>query len=215
MKTTVAFLALATVVQTTAFAQSFTPGNAHGSGRGNHSSRNNHHDHGHRHGGHDHHRHNHSRTTVRVGVGFYPSSYYYSPYRYPYAYSQPYYGYNAGYRSPAYYDSGYYAPSGSRASTGLILGGIAGAIIGNNSGDLRHDAWRGAAIGAGTGWLLGSIADNRARARENTEPVVVSQPAVATTTAPAQSSVPQTVIINNNYYGTPSAMSSANSMFGR
>ena len=47
---------------------------------------------------------------------------------------------------------------------GAILGGIAGAIIGNNSGSLHHNAWQGAAIGAGTGLLFGAVADaNRAR----------------------------------------------------
>jgi uncharacterized membrane protein len=41
--------------------------------------------------------------------------------------------------------------------TGSALGAIAGAVIGNNSGDLRHDAWTGAALGAGAGALLGAV----------------------------------------------------------
>src|SRR5512143_3071697 len=44
------------------------------------------------------------------------------------------------------------------AVNGAVLGGVAGAIIGNNSGDLHHNAWRGAAFGAGAGLLLGSLA---------------------------------------------------------
>ena len=130
---------------------------------------------------------------------------------YRYGYDRSSYDYSPAYstyREPVYYSSG----SGSRASAGLILGGIAGAIIGHNSGDLRNNAWRGAAIGAGSGWLLGSIADQRAREHE----VIYqsSSPAETAPAAPAQT-VPQTVIINNNYYGTPSPMASANSLFGR
>jgi uncharacterized protein YcfJ len=126
----------------------------------------------------------------------------------------------SSYREPLYYGSSYDRyPSGNsynRASTGLLLGGIAGAIIGNNSGDLRHNAWRGAAIGAGSGWLLGTIADQRARARDREQSVVIQREsdAATTTQAPVQT-VPQTVIINNNYYGTSSNMTSANSLFGR
>src|SRR5207302_1055341 len=49
---------------------------------------------------------------------------------------------------------------GPRAANGALLGGIAGGIIGHNSGgNWRHDGWRGAAWGAGAGWLLGSIID--------------------------------------------------------
>lgn len=46
------------------------------------------------------------------------------------------------------------------AVNGAVLGGIAGAVIGNNSGDLRHNAWKGAAIGAGAGLLLGEAIGN-------------------------------------------------------
>src|SRR4051812_8778670 len=48
------------------------------------------------------------------------------------------------------------------AVNGALLGGIAGAVIGNNSGSLHHNAWQGAAIGAGAGLLLGNaIGDSR------------------------------------------------------
>jgi len=53
------------------------------------------------------------------------------------------------------------------AGNGLLLGAIAGAIIGNNSGSLGHDAWRGAAYGAGAGLLLGAIAESSARRRRS------------------------------------------------
>jgi uncharacterized membrane protein len=48
----------------------------------------------------------------------------------------------------------------SRAVNGALIGGLAGAIIGNNSGSLNHNAWRGAAIGAGTGLLIGAAMDD-------------------------------------------------------
>lgn len=209
MKLTVAFLVLAAAAQTPAFAQSFHPRSGHGHRHGGHSS---HHHHGH--GRHHHHRH----SSFHVGVGFY-SPYYYAPYRYPVysAYRYPVYGY--GYPYPVY---SYSAPVSSRAATGMMLGTIAGAAIGHNSSSLHHDAWAGAAIGAASGWLLGSVADSRAAARErdraarSAETAPVPASTVSTASAPtAQTTDPQTVIINNNYYGSASPMSSANSMFGR
>jgi uncharacterized protein YcfJ len=134
---------------------------------------------------------------------------YYPSARYGYS------GYPHGYH---YYGGAYDRYSGreyNRASTGLLLGGLAGAVIGHNSGDLRNNAWRGAALGAGTGWLLGAIADDRARARDREQPIVYTREEIAPTQPEPTQSVPQTVIINNNYYGTPSPMTSANSAFGR
>jgi uncharacterized protein YcfJ len=127
----------------------------------------------------------------------------YSPgYRYDYAPSYGYYGgYGAGY---PYYDSYGHPGSGSAAANGLWLGALAGGILGHNSGDFRHNAWRGAAWGAGAGWLLGSIVD------ANRRPVVYeSAPAPAAPPAAPQ----QITIINNYYNATP--MSGANSLFGR
>ena len=43
------------------------------------------------------------------------------------------------------------------AVNGAVLGGVAGAVIGHNSGDLRHNGWKGAAIGAGAGLVLGQM----------------------------------------------------------
>src|SRR5476649_1893063 len=45
------------------------------------------------------------------------------------------------------------------AVNGAILGGLAGAIIGHNSGSLHHNGWQGAAIGAGAGLLFGAATD--------------------------------------------------------
>ena len=133
------------------------------------------------------------------------------------------------YRSyPVYRDYGYYepvyssygiSPAPSRALSGALLGGIAGAIIGNNSGTFRHDAWRGAAVGAGAGLLIGAIADNAARDNAPGErpPVYVQQPRheSSASTVPTPSPGPQTVTIINNYYGDGRPMSSANRLYGR
>lgn len=123
-------------------------------------------------------------------------------------YSDGYYG--AGYYgSPYGYDYGY----GNYASNGLWLGALAGGIIGNNSGAFHHNAWRGAAWGAGLGLLLGSVAEaNRPRVIYQQPAMVVPQSAAPAAVAPAAAPV---TIINNNYYGTPSPMSGANGLFGR
>ena len=118
-----------------------------------------------------------------------------------------YYSYSPGYYRPYhYYD--YDRPS--YAERGLLLGGITGAIIGNNSHG--HNAWRGAAWGAGAGLLLGAIADENARYYDDR---VVVVPAPEPVAAPVQAQAPQTTTIINNYYGNASPMGSANSMFGR
>jgi YmgG-like glycine-zipper protein len=53
---------------------------------------------------------------------------------------------------------------GPGATQGAFLGGIAGAVIGHESGSLSHRGWQGAAIGAGVGLLIGAAADaNRPR----------------------------------------------------
>lgn len=55
---------------------------------------------------------------------------------------------------------------------GIALGAIAGAVIGNNSGDLGHNVWRGAALGAAVGGILGSTAaDEHARRTQVPAPV--------------------------------------------
>lgn len=203
MKTTAAILTLAALSALPAQAEYFRP--YHGTSYGLSFSS------GHHRGHHGHHGHH----------GRHFSDHYYGHRYSDYGY-RPYHGY--GYSTPIYYADSRdtYATNtrSSRAANGLILGGLAGAIIGHNSGDLGNNAWRGAALGAGAGWLLGAISDKRAANRERSAQVESSNTSVGSvgeTPAPAtptQTTVPQTVIINN-YYGPTNAMSSANSLFGR
>ena len=173
--------------------------------------------------------HSGSHTTVRIGIGpgygygygygYGPRYYGYSPYRYVPVASY-YDGYGYGY---PYYDSGYYAaPATSGAANGLVLGALAGGIIGNNSGSLHNSGLRGAAWGAGLGWLLGTVADANRASASTRAPVVVQQAAPAPVqfqsapvpSQPAAAPPPaQPLTIINNYYYTP--MSGANGLFGR
>lgn len=140
------------------------------------------------------------------GYGWGPASYEYR--------SVPAYNYYPGYGEAYPY---YSYPSGSAASAGLLLGSLAGGVIGHNSGDFRHNGWRGAAWGAGIGWLLGSVVDSQRRAPVYTQaPVVIEQaPAFQVAAPPAAPAQPQQVTIINNYYNAPTPMSSANGLFGR
>lgn len=146
------------------------------------------------------------------GPAYYPSygyNYGYAPYRHGYYSSGYYYG------APTYYSRPSYATSGA------ILGGIAGGVIGHNNG--RHTA-EGIAIGAGTGLVLGAIADHNVRSRPvySTAPVYVSPavrygyaPTVTYTQSEPTPAPTQVTIINNNYYGNATPMSGANGLFGR
>lgn len=132
-------------------------------------------------------------------------------------YAAPIYGYYDGYTGydyPYYGGVSYGTYGGSGAANGLLLGALAGGIIGHNSGEFRHNGWRGAAWGAGIGWLLGTVADANRRATTYSYPAApaVVQPA-ATMPAPAPAAAPVTII--NNYYGSASPMSEANALFGR
>jgi len=142
---------------------------------------------------------------------------YYRPvpvYGYSYRPYGPGYGYGYGYGdSYGYYGSS--LGSGSAAVNGLWLGALAGGVIGHNSGSLHHNGWRGAAWGAGLGWLLGSVADAR-RTPVYQQPVYVQENAPAVqASAPQPAPAAQPVTIINNYYNAPAPMSSANSLFGR
>jgi len=119
------------------------------------------------------------------------------------------YVYREGYRGAGY---GYYGYPGSAAVDGLWLGALAGGIIGNNSRGFHHNGWRGAAWGAGLGWVLGSIADAGYYSSGYPRTVVVPQAQAAPQPAAA---APQQVTIINNYYGNASPMSQANTLFGR
>jgi len=97
----------------------------------------------------------------------------------------------------------------------MLLGALAGGIIGNNSGVFGHSGWRGAAWGAGAGLVLGSLVDaERAREVQVRAPApAIFHASVQAAAAPASSARPQVTIINN-YYGA-SPMSAANGLFGR
>jgi hypothetical protein len=144
--------------------------------------------------------------TVPRGYGYYSDYGYSHTPRYSVSIGYGGYGYGSyGYGGYAY---GYPDYRG----TGLLLGGITGAIIGNNSRGFHHNAWRGAAWGAGLGYLFGAIAEDNARYRE----VIVERPAAYVPQAPATQTPAQNITIINNYYNTPATpMSSANGLFGR
>lgn len=106
---------------------------------------------------------------------------------------------------------GYYHTRPDYRTSGVFLGGLSGAIIGHNSRGLHHNPWRGAAWGAGLGYLFGSLAEHNARART----VIEESPALVSS-VPAPTVQPQQVTIINNYYGsTATPMTSANGLFGR
>jgi len=131
--------------------------------------------------------------------------------------------------APARYGyGGYYG--GRAASDGLWLGALAGGIIGHNSGgNWRHNGWRGAAWGAGAGWLLGSIIDaNRGYydgygydygyygyGYPRGVALAPPQPAVIQSAPAPAAAAPQQITIINNYYGNAAPMAAANSLFGR
>lgn len=135
-------------------------------------------------------------------------------YRRPYRYSHVSFGYYPGYSYdyPSYGNHGYDRNRG--ALNGLWLGALAGGVIGHNSGEFRHDAWRGAAWGAGIGWLWGTISDaNRPAAYE--QPIMVQQAPAVPVRRVAASPQPQQVTIINDDQHSASPMGSANSLFGR
>ena len=141
------------------------------------------------------------------------------PTYYPNYGPSPYYGYE----SRDYYSRTNYAGSGA------VFGGLAGAVIGHNSG---HRGLEGAAIGAGAGLLLGSIAENQARR----EAAAQNRWGTAVSTAPAHAipvyqapppqyggwqnapTIPNAPVVPLAPQWAPSPanpMSRANSLFGR
>ena len=102
-----------------------------------------------------------------------------------------------------------------------LTGALVGGIIGNS---IHHQGWEGAGIGAAAGLLLGSVAERNARAVERayaTTPAVsysYSQPATVANaptvnTAPTIPDAP--TVPSAPTYKPVSAMSGANSLFGR
>jgi MFS family permease len=148
----------------------------------------------------------------RFGAVFHPGAY-----GYRHSYSAPVFGYYEGYSRPDYpcysVGAGYGGyGSGRGASNGLVLGALAGGIIGHNSGDFRHNGWRGAAWGAGLGLLLGSVVD--ANRRTVAAPAYSYPPPAPPVVLPAAAPA-QPVTIINHYYGHAAPMSGANALFGR
>ena len=137
----------------------------------------------------------------------YPSYYSYS--------ARPYdsYGYSG------YYDGGYSDYSYGRSNyigNGLFWGALTGAILGNNSSVFGHSGLRGAAIGAGAGLLIGSVAESNARQREANEAQIsrVSASEGANSNVEAQPR-PSTPAPRVTAPAAISPMASANNLFGR
>lgn len=133
-----------------------------------------------------------------------------------YVYRHGWHGY--GHRHPGYVSYPRYYHRPDYRGSGVFFGGVSGAIIGHNSGIFRHNAWRGAAWGAGLGYVFGSIAEQNARYREAIEqpPVYIQSAPAAPAPASAAAPAPQNVTIINNYYnGAPTSMAAANGLFGR
>jgi uncharacterized protein YcfJ len=152
-----------------------------------------------------------SRVYVHRRVPSY-YSYGYGYYGYPEYYGGSYYSYPV---SSSYYADDDYDGADYRGN-GLVLGALAGAIIGNNSGGLHHNAWRGAAYGAATGYLLGALAENHVRSR----PAIVTNSAATTysSSAPVETPAPDAGAIRQTPAAPPPAasnMAAANSLFGR
>jgi uncharacterized protein YcfJ len=105
------------------------------------------------------------------------------------------------------YDYGYARPN--YAVSGALLGGLAGGIIGYNN---HYQTGRGILIGAASGLLLGSLAEQAAREREMAaeRPVYVSAPAEQ---APAPAAPEPQAQVAPAAPTTP--MSSADGLFGR
>lgn len=154
-------------------------------------------------------RHGGYRGWAQPSFSFYYSNYGWDPLPvYSYAY--------AG--DPVYVAPTYATTPPSRAASGLFWGGLLGAIVGNNSGSLGHNAWRGAAYGAAAGYLLGAVGDHAARERETAVARAVAYPPVydAAATAASAPSAPDRPLASPPTVRRPaSPMSSANSLFGR
>src|ERR1041385_5562124 len=167
----------------------------------------------HWHGGH--HFHDHTSFSFSFGYPYYAYSYYpsyYYPNYYSYSYAPPY-GYS-------YYPSyGYYARP-NYAVGGTLLGALVGGLIGDAN---HHHGWEGAGIGAAAGLVLGGLAEHGARVQERnyySAPAAYAQPNQTISDPPAVNHAPAvpdapSVASRPVNYRPASAMSSANSLFGR
>lgn len=103
----------------------------------------------------------------------------------------------------------------SRAANGLFWGGVLGAIIGNNSGHRSHHLWNGAAIGAGLGYLFGSLSDRYEQNLSQTPSVPYRLSREDPRLQAAEAPPPNTQAIKSYYSTKPSRMQGANTLFGR
>lgn len=119
-----------------------------------------------------------------------PAYYYPAP-----AYAQPGYGY--AYAPP--YAAPVYAPAPPRpnyAVGGTLLGAMAGGLIGAGN----HQGWEGAAIGAASGLVLGTVAEATAQKRERDWASAQTAGAAA---PPAQPAAPPTQAAPQAYQPVP------------
>ncbi len=175
----------------------------------------------HRHGWHGHagwhHAHNAHWHDSRAASGFYVRRH--ARYR-PHSHASFSFGYPAFPRVYSYSHYDYGRPVGTArpnyAASGLLLGALAGAVIGNNSGDLGNSAWRGAALGGVAGLAAGATVENRARERERREAAAaVDEPRVEPAVreenqVPAARDAPRPATNEKS-----SRMAEANRLFGR
>jgi hypothetical protein len=117
-------------------------------------------------------------------------------------------------QAPGYYysdytdNTDYVYPQPNYAVSGALLGGLAGGIIGDNN---HGQTGRGILIGAASGLVLGSIADQVAREREAAAVRTVMVPAPVQQAPASAAPAPQVAPASS----PSSPMSSANSLFGR
>ncbi len=159
-----------------------------------------HHRHHHHHGGHGHYirRHGWHRPHSRVSLWF---------------------GYPAYSRIPSYsyYDYAYpnWDTRPNYVASGAVLGALAGAVIGNNSGDLGYSSWRGAALGSVVGLAAGAVAEKRAREREEEAAATAPTVTVSTQAPSAPEDEAKDERARMRSLEKPSRMAEANRLFGR
>jgi len=123
--------------------------------------------------------------------------------------------------SQGYPDQGYVPSRPNYALSGAVVGGLAGGVIGHNSG---RRTGSGIAIGAGAGLLLGGIAEHNARQREAeaAERAALIHQAAAVEAAQISSGeamqrvvTQQTTVVQTQIATSSPSMAPANTLFGR
>ncbi len=167
--------------------------------------------------------HGRDRVSFSIGVGYpwyYGSAYSYPYYSYYYSPGYYAYSYSPAYVYPEYPAYGYSYSRPNYAVGGTLLGALTGGLIGNS---IHHQGWEGAGIGAAAGLVLGSIAEHSARVQERNYYSTASayaQPSRTIADAPTVNPAPAVADpppVGNSptVYRPASAMSGANSLFGR